>query len=224
MGFLFADLPAANSLSSIWMQCSRPAVQGQLHALQKRLGAAFPVVKQHFASSHRALMYGYTFPAVVKVGSAHAGAGKMKILDHRQMSDFRSVLQMMPEHCTVEPFIEGVEDLRIQKIGANYRAFRRQSLSGEWKTNTGTSHMEEVAVEDRWRLWADEASALFGGLDICTVDALVEESGKEWILEVNGTSSGLFPDCAEEDNRHIRDIVLEQMNETLCVDQRIDQT
>ena len=71
----------------------------------------------------------------------------MKILDHRQMSDFRSVLQMMPEHCTVEPFIEGVEDLRIQKIGANYRAFRRQSLSGEWKTNTGTSHMEEVAVD-----------------------------------------------------------------------------
>merc|ERR1719171_1768138 len=108
-----------------------------------RLGAeAFPVVPQHFASSARSFMYGYTFPAVVKVGSAHAGAGKMKILDHRQMSDFRSVLQMMPEHCTVEPFIEGVEDLRIQKIGANYRAFRRQSLSGEWKTNTGTS---------RWR-------------------------------------------------------------------------
>ena len=25
--------------------------------------------------------YGYTFPAVVKVGSAHAGAGKMKIMD-----------------------------------------------------------------------------------------------------------------------------------------------
>merc|ERR1719171_2359086 len=96
-----------------------------------RLGAeAFQVVPQHFASSSRALMYGYTFPAVVKVGSAHAGAGKMKIQDHRQMSDFRSVLQMMPEHCTVEPFIAGVEDLRIQKIGSHYRAFRRQALHG----------------------------------------------------------------------------------------------
>merc|ERR550514_1901117 len=115
-------------------------MQGQLHAINKRLGAAFPVVKQHFASSHRALMYGYTFPAVVKVGSAHAGAGKMKILDHRQMSDFRSVLQMMPEHCTVEPFIEGVEDLRIQKIGANYRAFRRQ------RSSTATSSMCDVPV------------------------------------------------------------------------------
>jgi hypothetical protein len=44
------------------------------------------------------LFYGYTFPAVVKVGSAYAayaGAGKMKISDHHQMSDFRSVLMTM---------------------------------------------------------------------------------------------------------------------------------
>merc|ERR1719301_70148 len=124
-----------NSLQSVLTSCERPAMQGFLHRLNRRLGDGFPVVPQHFASSSRVLLYGYTFPAVVKVGSAHAGAGKMKIQDHRQMSDFRSVLEMMPEHCTVEPFITGVEDLRIQKIGANYRAFRRQSLSGEWKTN-----------------------------------------------------------------------------------------
>jgi hypothetical protein len=40
--------------------------------------------------------YGFTFPAVVKVGSAHAGAGKMQITDHHQMSDFRSVLVRLP--------------------------------------------------------------------------------------------------------------------------------
>jgi hypothetical protein len=104
-GFLFADLPSVNSLQSVLTCCSRAAVSGQLHRFQRELGKeAFPVMKQHFASSHRSLMYGYTFPAVVKVGSAHAGAGKMKIADHHQMSDFRSVLQMMPdEHCFVEP-------------------------------------------------------------------------------------------------------------------------
>jgi len=220
-GLLFADVPAVNSLESILLFCERPAVQGQLHRLQKRLGKeAFPVVDSHFCSSSRSLMYGYTFPAVVKVGSAHAGAGKMKIIDHHQMADFRSVLAMMPdEHCSVEPFITGASDLRIQKIGNHYRAFRRIGISGDWKTNTGTSVMEEEEMTDRWRLWADVAAEIFGGLDILTVDAIVEEStGKETILEVNGTSSGLHPDRAEEDNEHIRDLVLAKMNATLCAD------
>jgi len=30
------------------------------------------------------MRYGYTFPAVAKVGSAHAGVGKMKISDAKQ--------------------------------------------------------------------------------------------------------------------------------------------
>mmetsp|Transcript_14990 Transcript_14990/g.41063 ORF Transcript_14990/g.41063 Transcript_14990/m.41063 type:complete len:338 (-) Transcript_14990:93-1106(-) len=218
-GLLFADVPAANSLESILLFCERPVVQGKLHALQRRLGSErFPVVPQHYASSHRSLMYGYTFPAVVKVGSAHAGCGKMLINDHHQMSDFRSVLHMMPqEHCMVEPFIRGEVDLRIQRIGEHYRAFRRTGISGEWKTNTGTAIMEEVEVTERWRGWAEAAGELFSGLDILTVDAIVEEgTGREYILEVNGTSSGLHPDCEVEDNQHIRDLVLGKMNAALC--------
>lgn len=218
-GFMFADIPSVNSLHSVNTFCSRAAMQGYLHRLNRQLGSdAFPVMEQHFCSSHRSLMYGYTFPAVVKVGSAHAGVGKMLIKDHHQMSDFRSVLAMMPEeHCFVEPFVRGEGDLRIQKIGKHYRAFRRMDISGEWKTNTGTSHLEHVEVEERWRLWADSAADMFGGLDILTVDAIVEQgTGKEYILEVNGTSSGLAPDYADEDNAHIRDLVLERMNESLC--------
>lgn len=218
-GLLFADVPAMNSLESILLFCERPAVQGQLHRLQRRLGKeTFPVVPQHYCSSSRSLMYGYTFPAVVKVGSAHAGAGKMMIKDHRQMSDFRSVLEMMPnEHCFVEPFVESQGDLRIQKIGDHYRAFLRNGISGEWKTNTGSSIMTEVTCEDRWRRWASEAAALFGGLDILTVDAIIEEStGAELILEVNGTSSGLHPDFADKDNAMIKELLLQKMNAALC--------
>mmetsp|Transcript_69711 Transcript_69711/g.167347 ORF Transcript_69711/g.167347 Transcript_69711/m.167347 type:complete len:352 (-) Transcript_69711:97-1152(-) len=218
-GLMFAGLSSINSLESVMLFCERPAVQGQLHKLQRFLGKdAFPVVPQHFASSSRAFMYGYTFPAVVKVGSAHAGAGKMKIMDHHQMSDFRSVLQMMPdEHCFAEPFIIGESDLRIQKIGDHIRAFRRTGISGDWKTNTGTAIMEEIALEERWRTWATFASEMFGGLDILTVDAIVEEgSGQEYILEVNGTSSGLHPDCADEDNVHIRELLVQKMNAELA--------
>lgn len=172
---------------------------------------------QHFASSSRVFQYGYTFPAVVKVGSAHAGLGKMQIMDHHQMSDFRSVLAMMPEeHCFAEPFVQGQADLRIQKIGPHYRAFRRIGISGEWKTNTGTSLMEEVELEARWKVWVDEAAGMFGGMDILAVDAIVEEgTSKEFIMEVNGTSIGLHPDRAAEDHEHIKELVLQRMNAAL---------
>ena len=218
-GLLFAGIPSLNSLESIHLFCDRAAMMGYLHRTHRRLGDAFPVIPQHFANGSRTLFYGHTFPAVVKVGSAHAGAGKMKITDHHQMSDFRSVLAMMPsEYCFVEPFIEGVHDLRIQKIGSHYRAFRRQDISGEWKTNTGTALLNEVDLEPRWKIWADVAASMFGGLDILTVDAIVEKgTGKEYILEVNGTSSGLHPDYSEEDNKHIRDLVIEKINRTLLV-------
>jgi D-alanine-D-alanine ligase-like ATP-grasp enzyme len=78
--------------------------------------------------------------------------------------------------------------------------------------------MEMVELEARWKCWVDSAADMLGGLDILTVDAIVERgTGKEYILEVNGTSSGLSPDHAAEDNEHIRELVLERMNECLCV-------
>ena len=82
-GLMFAGLGSVNSLESIMLFCERPAVQGHLHRLQRLCGKEiFPVVPQHFASSHRAFMYGFTFPAVVKVGSAHAGP--QLLLKHSQ--------------------------------------------------------------------------------------------------------------------------------------------
>lgn len=155
---------------------------------------------------------------VLKVGHAHAGAGKMRVNDHHDWEDVRSVVVMTDgKYCTAEPFVEGEYDLRIQKIGNHYRAYRRRSISGTWKTNTGCSIVEEIPLTPEYKLWADEASKMFGGLDICTVDAIRDaKSGKEYILEVNGTSSGLLPDHSEEDNMHIRDIVLRKMNQVLC--------
>lgn len=98
-GLMFADVPSINSLQSIYLSNDRAAMMGYLHRINRKLGDdVFPVIKQHFASGYRGLMYGYAVvkvgsahPVVVKVGSAHAGAGKMQIADHHQMSDFRLV-------------------------------------------------------------------------------------------------------------------------------------
>jgi glutathione synthase/RimK-type ligase-like ATP-grasp enzyme len=68
-----------------------------------------------------------------------------------------------------------------------------------------------------YQIWADKAGEFFGGLDILTVDAIhIEGTNQEKIMEVNGTSSGLAPEFADEDNRYIRDLALQKMNATLC--------
>lgn len=96
------------------------------------------------------------------------------------------------------------------------RAFKRVSMSGDWKTNTGTSIAEEIEVTPAFRRWVVEASKSFGGMDICTVDAIHNsEDGKDYILEMNGTSSGLFPDREIEDNECIRDLVLQRITESV---------
>ena len=36
--------------------------------------------------------------------------------------------------------------------------FRRKSLSGNWKTNVGQSILEEVPVQDKYRIWIDQVN------------------------------------------------------------------
>lgn len=214
-GLMYANVPAVNSLSSIYCFLERPIVQAELHKIQCRLGhEKFPVIPQTYFSSHATMMYGSRFPAVLKVGPAHAGLGKMCVDNHHDWEDVRSVVAMTEgKYCTGEPFVNGAFDVRIQKIGdTHYRAYSRTTMSGNWKTNTGCAVVEDIPVTDQYKLWADEASKLFGGLDICTVDVIHESSGQEYILEVNGTSSGLSPEHAAEDNAYIREVVLEKMN------------
>jgi D-alanine-D-alanine ligase-like ATP-grasp enzyme len=214
-GLMFGSLGAVNSLSSIYSFCERPIVQAELIKLAKMHGDAFPLIDQSYFSSYAGMMYGNSFPAVVKVGHAHAGYGKMQIRDHHDMEDFRTVLALTEgKYCTAEPFVEGAYDLRVQKIGERVRVFKRQSVSGNWKTNTGTSQCEEIEATPQYVQWAALASEMFGGLDICTVDAIsCAETGKESILEVNGTSSGLFPGHEDEDNNDIAELVMIRIEE-----------
>mmetsp|Transcript_7749 Transcript_7749/g.8557 ORF Transcript_7749/g.8557 Transcript_7749/m.8557 type:complete len:359 (+) Transcript_7749:62-1138(+) len=216
-GLMYAGIPSLNSLESIYAFLERPIVQSELHKIQRKFGSAkFPVISQSYYSTYRTMMYGRKFPTVLKVGHAHAGMGKMKVLNHHDWEDVRSVVAMTEgKYCTAEPYIDGEFDIRIQKIGTNnYRAFKRTDVSGNWKTNTGCSIINEIEVTDKYKFYIDEASNMFNGLSICTVDIIVERNtGKEYILEVNGTSSGLMPDKAKEDNKLIRDLVLEKMND-----------
>ena len=77
--------------------------------------------------------------------------------------------------------------------------------------------MAHFSLVLRYHDWARLASTMLGGLDILTVDAIHDtKTGAEWILEVNGTSSGLAPLRAAEDNREIADLVLSRLNLLFC--------
>jgi len=217
-GLRYAGVPSVNSIESIIMTQERPLAHAALLDIERRLGsAAFPVLPQTYYPNHRAMCITPSYPIVTKVGHAHAGFGKSRLTDHHAFGDLKSVIALTSMYVTAEVYVEGAYDLRIQKIGGHYRAYKRTSMSGDWKTNTGTSVMEELELTAEYRRWVDEASNSFGGMDIVTVDAIHSAvDDREWILEMNGTSSGLAPEHEEEDSLHLRDLVLQRMVELVA--------
>lgn len=214
MGLRFAQVPAVNSLESLYGMLERPWAFAELIRLQQKLGQdKFPLIPQYYYPSHREMNFTPEYPIVVKVAHGQAGYGKMKLHDCKGFQDLGSVMAMSTAYCTSEPFLTGEYDIRIQKIGPHYRAWKRVSISGEWKTNTGTSMVSPLELTEQYKLWADEASQLFGGMDILSVDAVHTVDGNEYILEVNGSSSGFMPEVLEQDNAHVRELVLQRMQE-----------
>jgi len=210
-GFDFAQIPMINSSNVLYNSFERPWVFSALKKIQHRLGKdRFPLIPQTYFPNHWCFEGAdVELPTVVKVGHIHSGYGKVKYYSKENLEDFVSVLALHKnDYFTTEPFIEKAKfDIRIQKIGKNYRCYYRTGFT--WKTNTNTAEIHEIPLTDDYKLWADECSQLFGGIDVLALDAIVDENDKTYILELNSTAIGISPN----DEQHVKEVLMERLKE-----------
>jgi hypothetical protein len=70
---------------------------------------------------------------------------------------------------------------------------------------------EECEMKPEWKKWIDLIYENYPDMLTFDIDALVDKNGKEYILEVNGSSQGFAPEHGKQDLEHLRDLVIRKM-------------
>jgi hypothetical protein len=215
-GFYHSNVPMINELSAIIAEIEKPIMYGRLRKIRDKYGEKiFPLIKQYYYPNYSQIGVTPNVPYVLKVSYPHAGLGKIRINDYHDTEDIKSILALHKDYCAIEPFIDVDYELRIVFIAPNYyRVHKRQSMN--WKVNFGMTNIrEDCEMKPNWKKWIDLIYENYPDLLIFDIDALVDKNGKEYILEVNGSTQGFTPEHGDQDLEHLRDLVVRKMETIL---------
>ena len=66
-------------------------------------------------------------------------------------------------------------------------------------------------MKPEWKKWIDLIYKTYPDMLTFDIDAIVDKKGKEYILEVNGSTQGFTPEHGQQDLEHLRDLVIRKM-------------
>lgn len=182
-----AGIPCINAPNVMLDDLNRCSMLNRLKALD------IPIVP--FTSTIGALLANQIqpkIPSVIKVGSYHAGYGKMLINSLEQWQDMTDFVFATDGYFTVEPFIDYERDIRCLAVGNQIWALARNG--SRWKANSGVVETRLISAPD---ILYDYTKRVFDSLnaDIIALDILETHDDQYIVLESNSVPglSG-FPD------------------------------
>ena len=222
-GFYHANVPMINELEAIMAEIEKPIMYGRLRRIRDKYGKEnFPLIQQNYYPIFSEISITPTAPYVIKASYPHAGYGKIRVKDYHDLDDIRSILALHKDYSAIEPLIDVDYEFRIVFIAPNYyHVHKRRSLNFKvfWKVNCGMSNItEECKMEPRWKKWIDLIYETYPDMLTFDIDGIVDKKGKEYILEVNGSSQGFSSENGKQDLEHLRDLVIRKLEVILGQD------
>jgi ribosomal protein S6--L-glutamate ligase len=135
-------------------------------------------------------------PAVIKIGSHHAGYGKMRLTSLEQWQDMMDVVVASNTYFTIEPYIDYVQDIRMMAVGERIWAMARKG--SRWKANAGQVDTQLIAAPASLYDYTQRIMQHLNA-DVLALDILETSTGDYYVLESNAVP-GLdgFPEAVSE--------------------------
>jgi ribosomal protein S6--L-glutamate ligase len=173
----FSRVPCLNTADVLLRDLHR---LGMLHTLRE---CGLPVVPfTGFVGETLMKQVHPQVPSVIKIGTHHAGYGKMRLTTLEQWQDMTDVVVATHTYSTIEPFIDYVRDIRILAVGDKMWAMGRKG--SRWKANSGTVDMQRIAAPDVLYEYTQRVVNHIGA-DILALDILETQDGEFYVLESN---------------------------------------
>uniref|UniRef100_A0A8R1I1Y2 ATP-grasp domain-containing protein n=1 Tax=Caenorhabditis japonica TaxID=281687 RepID=A0A8R1I1Y2_CAEJA len=203
--FIAAHVPFLNSHTSSVAFLDKNNLKKQLKKITLSDGASIPMLPivhyPHFHKFHQ--NQSGTYPLVVSVNEGFQGIGKIKVNNHEELCDVEGMLQIMSKGDTeveVQPYVDAKYDLHVQKVGHEYKTFIRRGICKHWKSNVGSSVLEQIQTNERHKKYLKAITDHVGPMQICSIDILVSKEGREFVHDVNDVMA-YFGESAEDDRR-----------------------